>query len=110
MTSNAVGILLKYTLELPSRMKGALGLRRVQWTANPANAKSVSAAKRMGMKEEGIMRWYLVLAEGKEGDAPREGDPRQGYDGRASTLLAMCCEDWENGGRDLVQQLVELRR
>lgn len=110
MTSNAIGILLRFCLELPSKAKGALGLRRVQWTANPLNLKSIAAAKRMGMKEEGTHRWVFVLAEGKEGNATREGDPMQSRLGRGSTMLAMCCDDWENGGREFVQKMIDLRR
>lgn len=110
MTSNAIGILLRFCLEVPSRTPGALGLRRVQWTANPANVKSINSAKRMGLKEEGVMRWYLTSPANREGEPSREGDPKQNLRGRGSTMLAMCWDDWENGWREKVQELVELRR
>lgn len=64
----------------------------------------------MGMTEEGTLRWVFRLPEGKEGDATREGDPKQNQLGRGSTVLAMCCDNWENGGREFVQQMIDLRR
>lgn len=138
---------------------GALGLRRVEWRAYAGNEASVKAAVRMGFREEGIRRWYVALAEGKqpalaEGKAgkepqpalaegkgkegkqpqpggcgdlegkepggkegkegnqpmgygePREGDPMPGRKRVDSRVLAMCCDDWESGGRERVERLL----
>ncbi|KAJ7475846.1 acyl-CoA N-acyltransferase [Mycena latifolia] len=103
VSSNAIGILMRYCLDLPK--DGGLGFRRVQWTANPVNAASVRAAERMGMKREGTSRWTWVLPEGKEGKKAGEG--RGEGAGRDTVLLAICWDDWENGGREHVEQVIE---
>ncbi|KAG8697547.1 hypothetical protein FRC09_007785 [Ceratobasidium sp. 395] len=54
VSTHAIGLLLRYALDLP--VDGGLGLRRVQWQAHADNAPSIRAAQRMGMKLEGIMR------------------------------------------------------
>ncbi|KZV67512.1 acyl-CoA N-acyltransferase [Peniophora sp. CONT] len=108
VTSNAVGLLLRYTLEVPN--KGGLGLRRVQWKANPLNVASTKAATRMGFKQEAILRWSFPLHDEKKvghGRPLREGDPLPSKPGRDSALLAITCEDWEAGGRELVQTLLD---
>ncbi|KAJ7494730.1 acyl-CoA N-acyltransferase [Mycena galericulata] len=103
VTSNAIGILLKYALDLPK--DGGLGLRRVQWMAHPLNTASVRAAERMGMKLEGTLRWTWVLPSGKEGKQAGEG--RGEGLGRDSVLLATYWDDWENGGREEVEKILE---
>ncbi|KAF7345350.1 N-acetyltransferase domain-containing protein [Mycena venus] len=102
VNTNAIGILLRYCLNLPE--EGGLGLRRVQWSTHPANTASVGAAERMGMTREGTMRWRWVLAKGKEGKevAPGRGEGP----GRDSVMLAACWDDWENGGRELVEKQI----
>jgi RimJ/RimL family protein N-acetyltransferase len=102
--TNAVGIMMRYCLELPSA--GGLGFRRVQWTANLMNLASVKVAERMGFVREGTLRWSWVLPEGKEGKKSREGDPVSGL-GRDSVLLAVCWDDWEGGVREHVDKLIE---
>ncbi|KAJ6494822.1 acyl-CoA N-acyltransferase [Mycena vitilis] len=102
VNSNAVGILMRYCLDLPK--DGGLGFRRVQWTANPVNTASIKAAERMGMKLEGTMRWTWVLPEGKAGKAAGAG--RGEGAGRDSVLLATYWDDWENGGRDHVTKVI----
>jgi RimJ/RimL family protein N-acetyltransferase len=116
VTSNAVGILLQYTLELPSPDPGSgrcrgLGLRRVQWTAHSENKPSHAAARRMGFKEEGVLRWSWALHEGGEGHGIplRDGDPLSPRPGRHSALFAICADDWENGGREHVKQVIDRR-
>ncbi|EIM90783.1 acyl-CoA N-acyltransferase [Stereum hirsutum FP-91666 SS1] len=107
ITTHAVCLLLQFTLELPTRRAGALGLRRVEWRAYAGNDASVRAAERMGFREEGTRRWYVAIAEGKEGyGEPREGDPMQGRKRIDSRVLAMCCDDWESGGREHVESLM----
>ncbi|KAH9052651.1 acyl-CoA N-acyltransferase [Lactarius vividus] len=116
VTSNAIGIMLQYALELPSPepvpgrgVRRGLGFRRVQWTAHSANKPSHAAAMRMGLKEEGTLRWTIVLHEGAEGHGIplRTGDPLSPRPGRHSVLFAVCADDWENGGREHVQRLID---
>lgn len=103
--SHAVGLLLKYVLELPP---SGLGFRRVKWAASPINSASNNLVKRMGFKLEGVMRWKYVLpaVEGyqKLGKKARTGDARNGLLGRDSNEWAMCWDDWEESGRELVER------
>jgi RimJ/RimL family protein N-acetyltransferase len=51
VTSNAVGMLMKYALNLPSDPTfPGLGLRRVQWTCDSGNKPSLTTAKRLGFQ------------------------------------------------------------
>jgi RimJ/RimL family protein N-acetyltransferase len=111
VTSNAVGLVLNYCLELPSAPAGrrGLGFRRVQWTSHTGNQPSVAAAKRMGFKEEGVSRWMWVLPEGAEGNgiSLRDGDPLSSRPGRHNMAFSFCADDWESGGREHVQRLID---
>ena len=110
VTTNAIGLLLRYCLELPSAPQWpGLGFRRVQWTAHTANPVSQAAAQRMGFEEEGVLHWTWVTAEGKEGNgiALRDGDPKSPRLGRHSVMLSLCADDWESGGREHVQHLID---
>ncbi|KAH9027377.1 hypothetical protein EDB85DRAFT_2134030 [Lactarius pseudohatsudake] len=105
VTSNAIGIMLQYTFELPepgSGVRRGLGFRRVQWTAHSANKPSSAAAT------QGVLHWTWVLHEGAEGHGIplRVGDPLSPRPGRHSVLFALCADDWENGGREHVQRLI----
>jgi RimJ/RimL family protein N-acetyltransferase len=96
VTSNAMGLLLHYALDLPST--GGLGLRRVEWRASPLNASSIKAAERMGFKKDGYFRWHWVLPDEKErgnGLSTRAGDPRERNLGRDTVVLSICWDDWE---------------
>jgi RimJ/RimL family protein N-acetyltransferase len=104
VSSNAIGIVLRYCLDLPTGSNPGLGFRRVQWTANPNNAASIRAAERMGMRLEGTMRWTWVMGEGKEG---KEVVGRGEGPGRDSVILAVCWDDWEGGVREHVGRLIE---
>ncbi|KAG6826164.1 hypothetical protein H0H92_000914 [Tricholoma furcatifolium] len=98
VTSNAVGLLLKYALDLPEA--GGLGLRRVVWQCSPANGPSIKAAERMGFKREGYSRWTMVMPEGKplgNGRDRRAGDPKKHLLGRDTQVLGICWDDWESG-------------
>jgi RimJ/RimL family protein N-acetyltransferase len=110
VTSNAVGLLLRYCLDLPipGAARPGLGFRRVQWTAHAANRASAAAAERMGFRDEGVLRWGRVLPEGMEGNgiALRDGDPLNARPGRHSLMLSLCADDWENGGREHVEGLI----
>lgn len=116
VTSNAIGLLLQYCLELPTGTGGrperpGLGLRRVQWTAHTANTASHATARRMGFREEAVMRWMYVIPEGMEGNgiALRDTDPKWPMPGRDSLILSMCADDWESGGREHVQRMIDRR-
>ncbi|KAF9241847.1 acyl-CoA N-acyltransferase [Melanogaster broomeanus] len=105
VASHAVGLLLKYLLDIaPS----GLGFRKVKWTASPFNVPSNRLAKRMGFKFDGLIRWtsVVVRVEGyqKDGKEARAGDAGDGLLGRDSNELAVCWDDWEGGGRELVEQ------
>jgi RimJ/RimL family protein N-acetyltransferase len=109
VTNNAVGLLLNYCLELPSSATPGLGSRRVQWTAHTENPASVAVAKRMRFKEECVMRWTWVLPEGAEGNGIplRDGDPMSPRPGRHSVVFSICADDWESGGREHVQRMID---
>ena len=103
--SHAVGLLLKYILELPP---SGLGFRKVKWVASPINAASSNLAKRMGFKLEGVLRWKYVLpvVEGyqKLGKEARVGDAGNALLGQDSNEWALCWDDWEESGRALVER------
>ena len=112
LTSNMVGLLLQYCLEVPEN--GGLGLRRVQWQANVQNGASVKAGLRMGFIHEGVKRWERIVpaAEGKPNTTerlPREGDPRRRDPGRHTAVLGLCWDDWEDGAREKVRELMKPR-
>ncbi|KAI0270163.1 acyl-CoA N-acyltransferase [Russula aff. rugulosa BPL654] len=110
-TSNAVGLLLNYCLELPSAPpeRRGLGFRRVQWSSHPENQPSIALAKRMGFKEEGVQRWTMVVPQVVEsnGIPLRDGDPKSPSPGCDSAVLSHCADDWENGGRELVRHMID---
>jgi RimJ/RimL family protein N-acetyltransferase len=116
VASNAVGLLIKYGLNLPSDPSiPGLGLRRIVWQANYLNQGSVRLAQRMGFLTEGILRWDRVLPLGKPADTgngkpEREGDPRAGCMGRDTIILGLCFDDWENGGRGKVESEMASRK
>ncbi|KAG8726796.1 hypothetical protein FRC12_023075 [Ceratobasidium sp. 428] len=106
VSTHAIGLLLRYALDLP--VDGGLGLRRVQWQAHADNAPSIRAAQRMGMKLEGIMRWQRQWPADKvDACLGREGDALGPEGGRHSAMLAICWDDWEDGGRELVRKLMD---
>ncbi|KAI0030309.1 hypothetical protein K488DRAFT_72283 [Vararia minispora EC-137] len=104
VTSNAVGLLLRFCLERPP---AGLGMRRVAWGATAGHAASVNAALRMGFKAEGVTRWHKVVYNtSKKGAAPREGDPLPENPRSDSAVFSLCADDWEEGGRELVQRMI----
>jgi hypothetical protein len=118
--TQALGLLMLHLLDGPGT--GGMGLRRVQWQCNAGNKASVRKAERMGMRMEATVRWKEVLPWGKVG-AEGEGVPRgvgvgresgsgeeagQGWGpGRHTAVLAICWDDWREGGRDHVVRLME---
>ncbi|PPQ63644.1 hypothetical protein CVT24_004418 [Panaeolus cyanescens] len=112
VASNAIGLLLNFTLNTPDVQEGALGLRRVAWQANALNKASVGAAERMGYKREALMKWERVLPPRKEviagnGVAIRAGDAKPDHPGRNTVILGITREDWENGVREKVRELMD---
>src|SRR5882757_3144033 len=109
IASNSTGLLLEYTLNLPSENPPGIGLRRVIWLADTLNKASVSHAERVGLKLEGVLRWERVLSPEKieVGKISREGDPRRDYYGKDTALFAFCWDDWEDGGRDKVKLIMQ---
>lgn len=113
--------------------KGGCGVRRVQWTCNMENKASVGLAEKMGFRREAVVRWAQVLPGGKRGvggegmpgsgkgggvgvgEEGREGkgDRKKGWCGggmgRHTAVLAVCWDDWEDGVREKVRSLIELR-
>lgn len=125
VTSNAIGLLLQYALELPAQLEdgsvtGGLGLRRVQWQVNAANATSMRTAERMGFRMEANLRWDRVLPgapeKGKVGNGrplgpgrdkeSRDGEVRIGRD---TVLLSLCWDDWEQGAKVKVNNAMNRR-
>ncbi|KAI0919616.1 hypothetical protein AcW1_003177 [Taiwanofungus camphoratus] len=109
VASTAVGILLRYCLELPSANPPGLGLRRVQWCTHPGNAPSIRLATKMGFKQEGLLKWLWVLPEALSGGGatPRDGDPHATRDGQDIVVLAMYWDIWESGGRANVRKIID---
>ncbi|KAI0303541.1 acyl-CoA N-acyltransferase [Multifurca ochricompacta] len=110
VTSNAVGLLLQYCLELSSTpARPGLGLRRVQWFTHIENKASRRTALRMGLKEEATLRWERTLPEGKVGNgiAVREGDPQSTRPSRHTVVFSLCADDWEKDGKGHVRQLID---
>ncbi|KAG6372491.1 acetyltransferase [Boletus reticuloceps] len=111
VTTNAVALLLRYALDLPTATPPGLGLRRVQWQSSEKNEASIRVAERMGFKREGLLRWDRVYMGGQgkagNGEDVREGDPMPDTLGRHTVLFALCWDDWENGGRERVAQLTD---
>jgi RimJ/RimL family protein N-acetyltransferase len=109
VTSNAVGLMMQYALNCPEQ--GGLGLRRVFWQANELNQPSRRLAERMRFRFEGILRWDRVLPPHKKafgvGVNAREGDPRgKDYGGRHTAMYGHCWDDWEDGGREMVEAIM----
>ena len=102
VTTHAIGVLLQWLFD-------DVRLRRIQWQADEVNKKSQNAAMRMGFRLEMVKRWDRALPPGKEGSKPREGDPKPDWVGRHSAVLAICWDDWEGGGKEVVQRLMDRR-
>jgi len=112
LATNMVGLLLEYCLEVPE--KGGLGLRRVQWRANAQNTASIRLALRLGFIHEGVKRWERIVPaaatkSNTAGRLPREGDPRRADYGRHTAVLGLCWDDWEDGARGKVGELMKPR-
>ena len=109
VAGNAVGVLLRYCLELPTAPVPGLGLRRVQWCAHEKNIASVKLAERMGFKREGMIRWHWVLPEvlARDGNMPGKNDKFPEKPGRNTHVLSVCWDTWEDGVREVVQNNID---
>ncbi|KAI0030307.1 hypothetical protein K488DRAFT_72281 [Vararia minispora EC-137] len=112
VTSSANALLLRYCLATPDEQNPGLGLRRVQWFANAKNVPSVNTALRLGFKMEGKLRWERIIpakysSVAANGAPIRPGDPKPETLSRDSSLLSCCADDWANGGRELVQRILD---
>lgn len=113
VTCNAAGLLLQYALDPPER--DGLGLRRVQWQTSSANLASIRSAERMGFRKEGVLRWDRVFHGGKASGKVGNGQPmpRSGKEedlGRDTVLFSLCWDDWEQGGREKLQTIMDRGR
>ena len=64
----------------------------------------------MQFKLEGTLRWDRVLPANKvagNGKKLREGDPRSESIGRDTVMLGLCWDDWEEGARDKVEEIMK---
>ena len=105
MTNNAVGLLLNYCLELPDPPPGRRrGLGFDAWNGlGIVRTGRRSRLLSMGFKEERLLHWTWVLPEGAEGN----GDPMSAKTGRHAVMFSFCAGDWESGGREHVQQMID---
>ena len=94
VTTNAIGLLLQYTLDPPSA--GGLGLRRVQWKCHAENAASRRVALRMGFEFEGIARWHRTFAIGNSAEAlGKRNGTQQELPGRHTASFSIVWEEWD---------------
>jgi RimJ/RimL family protein N-acetyltransferase len=96
VTSNAVGLLLLYTLDPPP---AGLGLRRCQWQAHASNEPSRRVAARMHFTFEGVQRFQRVVPKNKTGNGfdtsrlPTVAGADIGQS-RDSAVFAHYCDEW----------------
>jgi len=126
VSTHAISLLLHWLLDPPSpSTPHNLGLRRVQWFANPLNVSSVIAATKLGFQLEAKeMKWertlplnrgkicldlpkFLLLHDDNHDDNRYKLEVERGG-GRHSSLLSLDWERWETlGARDFVDRVVE---
>ncbi|KAF9007158.1 acyl-CoA N-acyltransferase [Cyathus striatus] len=103
VSSNAIGAMLKYALDVPSQ--GGMGFRRIVWTSSPFNVAGIRAAERMGFVNEGISRWARVVPSQKEANEVNENERGKGG-GWDSSVLSICWDDWEGEIKEKVEGLL----
>ncbi|KAK4701628.1 hypothetical protein P7C70_g4600, partial [Phenoliferia sp. Uapishka_3] len=84
--THAAALALRYAFE-------ELKLRRMQWYAHSGNKASPVAARRLGFRDEGVVRWEWVLPLGKVGEVGSEGP--EGHPTRHVYVLGMGWDDWK---------------
>ncbi|CAE6425525.1 unnamed protein product [Rhizoctonia solani] len=105
VSTHAIGLLIQYALDRSS--EGGLGLRRCQWQAHASNLPSARAAERLGFKPEGILRWHRPLPAERESSAPFRADDSLGVPSRHTAVFSICWDDWESGGKEHLQRLMD---
>lgn len=110
VTANAVGLLLQHAFNEPEQ--GGLGLRRVVWQANSVNKASRRLAEKMGFRFEAVLRWDRVFKDGKRlgkvgNGRALPGGAQEGDLGRDTVVYAICWDEWEEGGRETVREVLE---
>ncbi|GAA5985406.1 hypothetical protein JCM5350_007755 [Sporobolomyces pararoseus] len=124
VSTHSISLLLHWALNPPTPSEPFnLGLRRVQWFANPLNVPSVTAAQKLGFfLEAPCIEWERTLPSrrGKialalpnfvnEDEERRELETERGG-GRHSSLLSLDWERWETQGqgREFLVELVKSR-
>jgi len=111
VATNAIGLMLLWTLDPPSA--GGLGLRRVEWQTHAENTASRRAALRIGFEFEGIARWKCVFPRGKvalpvEALEKRNGTKRE-LPGRHTAIFSIVWDEWDDK-RPKVVALMERKR
>ena len=111
VATNAIGLLLLWTLDSPSA--GGLGLRRVEWQTHTENTASRRAALRIGFELEGIARWQRVFPRGKVAlpvDALEKRNGTKGeIPGRHTAVFSIVWDEWDDK-RPKVVALMERKR
>jgi len=112
VASNAIGLLLLWTLDPPSR--GGLGLRRVEWKCHAENLASRRVAERMTFEFEGIARWQRVFPGGKVSLRIDELERRSGTTGekpgRHTAMYSIVWDEWDDDKRAKVVAQMERTR
>ncbi|KAJ6107299.1 acyl-CoA N-acyltransferase [Penicillium sp. IBT 18751x] len=107
VTSNAIGLVLQYTLDPPSA--GGLGLRRVEWRCHAENQASRKTALRMGFEFEGILRWDKIFPGGAIGLSVDALEKRNGSSGevigRHTAVFSIVWDEWEEKRPKVVKQM-----
>jgi RimJ/RimL family protein N-acetyltransferase len=97
VTTNAIGLLLQWTLDPPSA--GGLGLRRVEWQTHAENMPSRRTALRMGFEFEGIARWQRIFPGGRIGLPVDVLERRNGTNGeilgRHTAVFSIVWDEWD---------------
>lgn len=115
VATNAIGLLLLWTLDPPSigDPTGGLGLRRVQWQTDAENAASRKTALRMGFEFEGIARWQRVSPRCEFGLSVEALEMRNGtkgeVPGRHTAIFSIVWDEWDEK-RPKVIALMEQKR
>lgn len=68
-----------------------LGMVRIEFRADAANARSIAAMKRIGCIEEGILRQHLPKPDGTRRD---------------SIVLSILKQEWENGVKEKLRESI----
>jgi RimJ/RimL family protein N-acetyltransferase len=63
IATNAVRLMIDHAFDSPCQ--GGFGLKRVYWQCSSANPASLGLARKMGLQQEGILRWNRLYRRGK---------------------------------------------